>query len=368
MSSLLQPFGNSTAPKTGYKSVNVSDSAFPDLEESSDPFTDVSEATSTDIQLYHFNATAAQPQLMIYTSLLDTAKLRATIRRNALVIVDKKVNNWWSVHCCGFSGWTYMADMLSNMESVEAVRRHEDWRGNNYFFLNGKIMVGSDGKLFLFTNALILVPSFIFFKYTLPSLASYFSPYNNSGDHNNNNHYYSYIIAVTFMYSVAIFMYYHLWCTAILDPGILPRQPKHAKPNPPPPLIQAMQLKTNDNGEVDSMELVGWKWCSTCNIYRPPRYAPPLLVSSVYPLFFFLLLYISLLPTMHCSNTTIPSPSIYPLEQSIVKPVRIVCCSSITIAHGQEDVLDYVITNISSSSYSLVVCTVYLYCLYPYWY
>lgn len=263
MSNLSLPFGNSTAPKTGYKSVELSDSAFPDLEESNNPFTEVEEPTSTEIGLYRFNATSAQPQLMLYTSMLDTAKLRATIRRNALVIVDKKVNNWWSVHTCGFSGWSYVADIEGNMEVVKEVQRHEDWQGNNYFFLNGRVMIGSDGKLFLFTNALILVPSVFFFMYTLPSLYPYLKPSTTS--------LYTYVCVVAFVYSVAIFMYVHLWITATLDPGILPRQPKHAKPNPPSPLIKSMQLTLNEHGEVDSTQLVGWKWCSTCNIYRPPR-------------------------------------------------------------------------------------------------
>ena len=51
---------------------------------------------------------------------------------------------------------------------------------------------------------------------------------------------------------------YYLCCAAVTEAGILPRNPPNTTVNPP-------ML------EGDGQSMVDVKYCSTCNLYRPPR-------------------------------------------------------------------------------------------------
>jgi hypothetical protein len=47
---------------------------------------------------------------------------------------------------------------------------YEDWRGNNYFFCGGRVILGSDAKFFVLTNVLILIPSILYIRAVIEAL------------------------------------------------------------------------------------------------------------------------------------------------------------------------------------------------------
>lgn len=55
-----------------------------------------------------------------------------------------------------------------------------------------------------------------------------------------------------FAYSILNFLY-----CALIEPGIIPRNPHHA--------LASLPIGATTNGPF------GWKFCTSCNIYRPPR-------------------------------------------------------------------------------------------------
>jgi palmitoyltransferase ZDHHC9/14/18 len=130
---------------------------------------------------------------------------------------------------------------MLKVETVHKIRRHEDWRGNNTFLLDGLVMLGSDARFFAVTNVLLGVPVVLFFVFIIPDF------YDTQLGR----------LAYWGLLFLAIFCVTNLWITALLEPGILPRQPSHIKAVPPP--------------GASTDELLGWKLCDTCNIYRPPR-------------------------------------------------------------------------------------------------
>jgi len=126
-------------------------------------------------------------------------------------------------------------------------RATEGWMGNHVFLCNGKIMLGSDAPLFFFTNALIVVALGLHFAIILPHL------YQHSPDHWTAH-------SATFWATLAlgVLSLASLWLTGTTDPGILP--PVSSPVKPPVP--------------TDGIPIggpLGYRYCSTCNIFRPPR-------------------------------------------------------------------------------------------------
>ena len=71
------------------------------------------------------------------------------------------------------------------------------------------------------------------------------------------------------MHSLLSFALFNLWLTALTDPGILPRTPKHIKPKIPEEAAEALRIASATNTDITPEN--AWKYCQTCNIYRPPR-------------------------------------------------------------------------------------------------
>eukprot|EP00605_Chrysophyceae_sp_TOSAG23-4_P002459 GSChrysophyteH1.ASY1.ANO1.2718.1 assembled CDS len=213
-------------------------------------------------QLWAFHPGRTQQALHLYTSRFSDAALKARINRRALLITIKKEDRWWYVHCCGFEGWLYIDDSFP-VKQVYHVRRYEDWRANNWFLFGGRVMLGSDARMFCATNMLIFVPSMLFFWCVLPRLESFYSSSHST---------FPYIIR-TAMYVLLTYTCANLWLCAFSDPGILPRRQKHLKPIPPP---SSAVIASEDTGAIPSRPTIvnpanEWKFCGTCNIYRPPR-------------------------------------------------------------------------------------------------
>lgn len=90
------------------------------------------------------------------------------IKRKAIVVVLDRRGTWRNVFCSGFQGWINISDDHAKSQifiRTNSIRRHEDWRGNNYFFFNGKAMLGSDGRFFAVTNGLSATVLYLFFAY-----------------------------------------------------------------------------------------------------------------------------------------------------------------------------------------------------------
>jgi palmitoyltransferase ZDHHC9/14/18 len=147
------------------------------------------------------------------------------------------------------------------------------WPGRNVFCCNGTIMFGVDVKYFACSNMFILFPSALFlvfrtfprddmkYAYILPKL---------------NVDVYPAIMVVL----VALCMGF-LWRAALLDPGILLRQPVRTETGEgddsalPPGWSRHYDKKEgqpyfyNHDTETTHWEIP--KYCATCNLQRPAR-------------------------------------------------------------------------------------------------
>ena len=135
-------------------------------------------ANDTGKSVYKYIPSNDYPKLRLLSDPMNNKNvihLKAIIRRITIIAVVDKENDWWKVVCSGHEGWIQVLPAMLEkgvLTPVFKLRLYEDWRGNNYFFLDGRIMMGSDAKLFGFTQFLLFIPSFLFFNYVLTK--SYF--------------------------------------------------------------------------------------------------------------------------------------------------------------------------------------------------
>lgn len=121
-------------------------------------------------QLYRFNPNSNIPKLLIYHSPQADCRNAFVIRRRSILIVLGKDSQYYKVACSGCIGWVSLAPALladqTVFQPIDGYRCHEDWRGNNHFFLQGRLMLGSHAMFFLAALLYIAVFSSIFFLYT----------------------------------------------------------------------------------------------------------------------------------------------------------------------------------------------------------
>jgi hypothetical protein len=159
--------------------------------------------------VYQFTPTMEHPKLRLCTDKRPDAPLKAIIRRKAVLIVKERCpGQWFYVRCNGFSGWAYISD--ASIESgafkkVISMRRYENWLGNNYFFFQGRFMVGSDARMLMITNIMLVVPTAIFMAFTATKFER---P----------------VIVNVVVAVLLVFILINLWTTALTEPGIIPRR------------------------------------------------------------------------------------------------------------------------------------------------
>jgi palmitoyltransferase ZDHHC9/14/18 len=145
---------------------------------------------------------------------------------------------------------------------------HEAWMGNHSFFCRGKLMLGSDAPSLFFTTVLISVGVAIHCLHILPMLHNATTETIIMEDGSSRS-----VLPHVWLLSNPTAMWIctivasvgalaTLWRTAVMDPGILPSLSAPIKA--PPPL--------DEHGNVLPMGgALGYRYCSTCNIFRPPR-------------------------------------------------------------------------------------------------
>jgi hypothetical protein len=184
---------------------------------------------------------------------------------------------------------SYLNDNLSSGPSLGeepptfqlATKFHakEGWMGNQVFLCNGKVMLGSDAQLFYITNAILLAAITLHFGIVLPHLIKFDPRYHddnaassstttNGTEESHYNHTihlwtsHSFTIYVSILASISALV--SLWHCATSDPGIIPPVPSPMRPPPPPDSVP-------NGGHIPLGGPLGYRYCSTCNIHRPPR-------------------------------------------------------------------------------------------------
>mmetsp|Transcript_8248 Transcript_8248/g.12687 ORF Transcript_8248/g.12687 Transcript_8248/m.12687 type:complete len:501 (+) Transcript_8248:129-1631(+) len=199
---------------------------------------------------YRFTASPTSPFAALHKrpGSSDAGGVTGLLRRSAVLPSHgtDRSGEWILVSVGGRSGWARKRRTMATGGFVMARQFHgtEGWMGNHIFLLNGRIMLGSDAPLFFFTNALLITGVSLYCILFLPKLEDpswLFTRQQN------------YIITgILFVLSMAT-----LWISALTDPGILPAVSSPTKPSVP------------TDGVVGGP--LGYRYCSTCNIFRPPR-------------------------------------------------------------------------------------------------
>lgn len=193
---------------------------------------------------YRFTASSMTPFCALHKRPATEHGVTGLLRRSAVLPSHgtDPTGEWILVSVGGRSGWARKAHPAGFSHATQFTAT-EGWMGNHVFVGNGKIMLGSDAPLFFFTNALVIVGLLLQYVLLLPKLTH---PWMLSLP----LHYY-----LTTILGVGTLVW--LWLSATMDPGILPAVSSPIKPTPP-------------EGEQVGGPL-GYRYCSTCNIFRPPR-------------------------------------------------------------------------------------------------
>ena len=160
-------------------------------------------------------------------------------------------------------------------------RASEGWMGNHVFLCKGRVMLGSDAPLFFVSNALIIGFFLLHFCVLLPHLYEVDMVALESKDdgetlddlHSMNSttpplddsfattylSWTTHSITVWMTTILAFVSLGLLWITAMMDPGILPA------------ISSPVRTPVPEGDSITIGGALGYKYCSTCNIFRPPR-------------------------------------------------------------------------------------------------
>jgi hypothetical protein len=237
---------------------------------------------------YRFNATPITPIVALHkkpgasssgnngshsNAAVVTSGVTGLLRRSAVVPSHGTdvSGDWILVSVGGRSGWARKKSPrqhFSGFTLADKFAATEAWMGNHAFACGGKLMLGSDAPSLVFTNLLIALGYVLHFCIVLPRLTLMEELGNNvvpgSGwlmtmlynEYNDGWHWH---VQPLFWWSVALgsLSVIMLWISALMDPGILPPVSSPVKA----PVPEGVPL----GGPL------GYRYCSTCNIFRPPR-------------------------------------------------------------------------------------------------
>ena len=124
--------------------------------------------------LYKFTPTNHVPRLRLFDSNSSTGSLKSIIRKNCLIVITETRGDWNYIIYQEFEGWCQFSlrdeKIREALKPLEEYPRYWEWRGEDVFCCNGKLMFGSDFKLFIFTNILYVSASFIFIISVVPHM------------------------------------------------------------------------------------------------------------------------------------------------------------------------------------------------------
>jgi len=143
---------------------------------------------------------------------------------------------------------------------LNTFRAKDGWMGNHVFLFGGKIMLGSDAPLFFFTNLLIFTIFGLYWLILVPQLCAL----SNKQQHEEITFgelvsWYVHSPMVWTMTSILLLSITALWKSASTDPGILP------------PVSSPVRTPVPNDEDIPIGGPLGYRYCSTCNIFRPPR-------------------------------------------------------------------------------------------------
>ena len=224
--------------------------------------------TNPTIQRYYrFSATPITPIVALHkqpgtggNAAIMTSGVTGLLRRSAVVPSHgtDPSGDWVLVSVGGRSGWARKKlppQHFSGFTLAQTFAATEGWMGNHAFLCHGKIMLGSDAPSLFFTNVLLLVGYGLHFGLVVPRLRAIEEELSNQSD----DDYISTTDAIFWSSLVlAITTLTTLWISAMMDPGIVP------------PV--SSPIKAAVPGEhIPLGGPLGYRYCSTCNIFRPPR-------------------------------------------------------------------------------------------------
>jgi len=157
---------------------------------------------------------------------------------------------WIKVGYRGQWGWARAACF----EQINHVRRYEMHAGANYFFCEGKCMLGPDLATLRWSNLLILLPTVLWMALVFPAFS-----------HGEGAPWFV-VIAVVAALAVGF-----LYATAFTDPGILVKREPHEELEVPEEVREAVESERKEQEATGGRDRRGetampknWKYCSTC--------------------------------------------------------------------------------------------------------
>jgi hypothetical protein len=213
---------------------------------------------------YRFSATPITPIVALHkkpgtgNSAIITSGVTGLLRRSAVVPSHgtDATGGWILVSVGGRSGWARKKlpeQHFSGFTLARTFAATEGWMGNHAFLCRGKIMLGSDAPSLFFTNVLLIVGYIFHFCIVLPKLRVI--------EFEHPTSFLWFLSTATIFWSSAVLgtlTVVTLWISAMMDPGILP--PVSSPIKAPIP-----------GDHVPLGGPLGYRYCSTCNIFRPPR-------------------------------------------------------------------------------------------------
>ena len=207
---------------------------------------------------YRFTSTTLNPFASLHKTPSAAGVVTGLLRRSAVLPSHGTDGSrtWVLVSVGGRSGWArkklvesgYNAKhvpVVGGFEPLSEFQYYEAWMGNHMFLGDGRVMLGSDAPLFFMTNVLLLF-GLCFYVF---ALYPHF--------HFASDDLFVFRNIWVIVLTLGFFSFLFLWLAAMVDPGILPAFSSPMKPPPP--------LNCPIGGPL------GYKYCSTCNIFRPPR-------------------------------------------------------------------------------------------------
>eukprot|EP00968_Pinguiococcus_pyrenoidosus_P008232 scaffold576_cov260-Pinguiococcus_pyrenoidosus.AAC.96 len=184
---------------------------------------------------------------VVYAERDVASRVVTTLRKPRVISLIETQGDWLLVRCGAREGWTkrYDPSGADVLLPTNNWYRYEEWNGNNRFWCRGRLILGAHWRTTLCTTSLVWVPTLIFWSATLPLFPASVG----------------WGLAIP---SVVFFLAtnYGLWRAATMDPGIIPRDDSGIPRDPPPGVAEA---------EAQEAGSSGYRYCDTCNLWRPPR-------------------------------------------------------------------------------------------------